>query len=200
MQRQSVGAGAQSHGGQTSAGSSKWSAITAQQIPHWNRSLLLSPNGRNAGLTTAGAVRESYFMKRIADADVTRCLISSLQRSDRIPSTPLYHSHRLYTPCRASAAAAGDDSQSGNSIARGASKAVSSAVGGVRALFSPFSDDRCNSQLLALAIGQALCSVATLIHDSYLPLYVTEQLGLSTTEVRACVQMLELWPAVWECT
>ena len=29
-----------------------------------------------------------------------------------------------------------------------------------------------------------LCSIATLIHDSYLPLYVHEELGLSTTKAR----------------
>jgi hypothetical protein len=46
-----------------------------------------------------------------------------------------------------------------------------------------FSDPRCNSKLLALAIGQMLCSVATLIHDSYLPIYVQDELGLSNTKV-----------------
>ncbi|GLI66744.1 hypothetical protein VaNZ11_010693 [Volvox africanus] len=52
-------------------------------------------------------------------------------------------------------------------------------------IFNVFSDERCNSKLLALAIGQMLCSIATLIHDSYLPIYVHEELGLSTTKIGA---------------
>ena len=50
-------------------------------------------------------------------------------------------------------------------------------------LFKVYSDPRCNRKLLALAIGQMLCSIATLMHDSYLPVYVQDELGLSNTKV-----------------
>jgi hypothetical protein len=50
-------------------------------------------------------------------------------------------------------------------------------------VFKVFSDPACNKKLLALAIGQMLCSVATLMHDSYLPVYVQDELGLSNTKV-----------------
>ena len=51
-------------------------------------------------------------------------------------------------------------------------------------VFKVFTDPACNKKLLALAIGQMLCSVATLMHDSYLPVYVQDELGLSSTKVR----------------
>ena len=54
-------------------------------------------------------------------------------------------------------------------------------------VFKVFSDPACNKKLLALAIGQMLCSVATLMHDSYLPVYVQDELGLSNTKVCACL-------------
>ncbi len=53
----------------------------------------------------------------------------------------------------------------------------------ITSIFHVFSDPKCNRRLLALAIGQMLCSVATLIHDSYLPVYVQDELGLSNTKV-----------------
>lgn len=36
--------------------------------------------------------------------------------------------------------------------------------------------------------AQALCSVATLIHDTYLPIYLQDVLGLSNT--KACTELL----------
>jgi len=50
-------------------------------------------------------------------------------------------------------------------------------------IFNVFNDPACNQKLLALAIGQMLCSIATLMHDSYLPVYVQDELGLSNTKV-----------------
>jgi biotin operon repressor len=35
---------------------------------------------------------------------------------------------------------------------------------------------------------QMLCSLATLIHDSYLPVYIQDELGLSNTKVWVCAQ------------
>ncbi|KAL6749039.1 MFS general substrate transporter [Haematococcus lacustris] len=55
----------------------------------------------------------------------------------------------------------------------------------VKGLFNVFSDEAANSKLIALAVGQMLCSVATLIHDSYLPVYVQDELGLSSTKIGA---------------
>lgn len=54
----------------------------------------------------------------------------------------------------------------------------------VRNFFTVFSDPSCNRRLFALALGQMLCSVATLIHDTYLPVYMQDVLGLSNTKVR----------------
>lgn len=52
-------------------------------------------------------------------------------------------------------------------------------------IFQPFSDPLANSKMLALAIGQMLCTVATFIHDSYLPVYLQDHLGLSNTKIGA---------------
>lgn len=77
---------------------------------------------------------------------------------------------RLLPPRAAQAAAAGD----------GADK---QEPGSALNVFRVFRDPACNRKLLALAIGQLLCSVATLIHDSYLPVYVQDELGLSNTQI-----------------
>ena len=42
-----------------------------------------------------------------------------------------------------------------------------SQAGGLKALLNPLSDPACNARLVALCSAQALCSVATLIHDTY---------------------------------
>ncbi|KAK9803095.1 hypothetical protein WJX73_000936 [Symbiochloris irregularis] len=52
-----------------------------------------------------------------------------------------------------------------------------------RALITPFSKRDVNNKLLALCSAQALCSVATLIHDTYLPVYLQDVLGLSNTKI-----------------
>ena len=65
---------------------------------------------------------------------------------------------------------------------------VDDAQSGVLSVFRVFSDKACNQKFLALTIGQTLSSVATLIHDSYLPVYVQDVLGLSNTKVwQSCV-------------
>ncbi|GAX82287.1 hypothetical protein CEUSTIGMA_g9716.t1 [Chlamydomonas eustigma] len=55
----------------------------------------------------------------------------------------------------------------------------------LKSLFTVYSDPACNARLLVLIIGQMLCSVATLIHDSYLPVYAQDVLGLSNTSIGA---------------
>lgn len=60
----------------------------------------------------------------------------------------------------------------------------SGPVAKFKALLSPFSEPSTNKKLLALCGAQALSSVATLIHDTYLPLYLSEELKLSNTKVR----------------
>eukprot|EP00798_Chlamydomonas_sp_ICE-L_P027969 gene27969-8851_t len=45
-----------------------------------------------------------------------------------------------------------------------------------------YSDPKANSKFLVLVVGQALCSIATLIHESYLPVYAQDVLGLSNTK------------------
>ena len=44
-------------------------------------------------------------------------------------------------------------------------------------------DPACNSKLLALCGAGMLSSIATLIHDTYLPVYLQDVLGLSNTRV-----------------
>jgi len=53
----------------------------------------------------------------------------------------------------------------------------------LKALLTPFSDKAANAKLLALCGAGALSSVATLIHDTYLAIYLSEVLGLSNTKV-----------------
>ena len=60
---------------------------------------------------------------------------------------------------------------------------IQQQVQGLRSLITPFSNREVNNRLLALCIAQALCSVATLIHDTYLPVYLQDVLGLSNTKV-----------------
>jgi MFS family permease len=56
----------------------------------------------------------------------------------------------------------------------------------VSSLFNVFPHDAAaNRRLLVLVVGQALCSVATLIHDSYLPVYAQDVLGLTNTSIGA---------------
>lgn len=85
-------------------------------------------------------------------------------QSRRRPTSTVVHA-------AAAAAGAPDDGKSQNSSHS------------VIDVFNVFSDPRCNRKMLALAIGQMLCSVATLMHDAYLPVYVQDVLGLSNTQV-----------------
>jgi len=57
---------------------------------------------------------------------------------------------------------------------------------GVNALLHPFSDKAINAKLLALCLAQALCSVATLIHDTYLPIYLQDVLGEARFSTLLC--------------
>lgn len=69
-------------------------------------------------------------------------------------------------------------SASGNADARPAKAKPTS-------LFTVFSDPVCNRKLFALATGQMLCSIATMIHDTYLPVYMQDVLKLSNTKIGA---------------
>ncbi len=44
---------------------------------------------------------------------------------------------------------------------------------------------KCNDKLLALSLGQMLCSIATFMHDAYLPIYVQCELGMSNSNIGA---------------
>lgn len=90
--------------------------------------------------------------------------------------TPLVSKRRHTIHVRASSAGAAE-----LSLPDDAPKAESPA-GKFKALFSPFSEPSTNKKLLALCGAQALSSVATLIHDTYLPLYLSEELKLSNTK------------------
>jgi MFS family permease len=53
----------------------------------------------------------------------------------------------------------------------------------MKQMITPFSDPAANSRLLALCTAQMLCSVATLIHDTYLPVYLSDVLHLSNSKI-----------------
>lgn len=90
-------------------------------------------------------------------------------------TSPLQHNQRSPQRDVATPALARSDDQD----RRNPFSAVAERFG---SLFNVYSDPRCNAKLLALAVGQMMCSVATLIHDSYLPVYVHDELGLSSTK------------------
>jgi len=53
----------------------------------------------------------------------------------------------------------------------------------LKALITPFNDPQANKKMLSLATAQMLCSVATLIHDTYLPVYMSDVLGMSNSKI-----------------
>ena len=53
----------------------------------------------------------------------------------------------------------------------------------LKALITPFNDPQANRKMLSLATAQMLCSVATLIHDTYLPVYMSDVLGMSNSKI-----------------
>jgi len=55
--------------------------------------------------------------------------------------------------------------------------------GKVEALVTPFSNPEANKKMLSLATAQMLCSVATLIHDTYLPVYMSDVLHMSNSKI-----------------
>lgn len=57
------------------------------------------------------------------------------------------------------------------------------SAGRLQQLLQPLSDPVANKRLLALCFAQTLCSVATLIHDTYLPVYLQDVLGMSNQKV-----------------
>ncbi len=65
---------------------------------------------------------------------------------------------------------------------------IAKQLASFKSLVTPFSDPAVNARLVSLCIASALCSVATLIHDTYLPIYLSEQLGLSNTKVGLLTQ------------
>eukprot|EP01025_Chloroclados_australasicus_P053393 TRINITY_DN6276_c1_g1_i2.p1 TRINITY_DN6276_c1_g1~~TRINITY_DN6276_c1_g1_i2.p1 ORF type:complete len:553 (-),score=35.37 TRINITY_DN6276_c1_g1_i2:618-2234(-) len=50
-------------------------------------------------------------------------------------------------------------------------------------VFQPLSDPEANRKVVALAVGGMLCSVATLVHDCYLPIYMKDVLHLNNTKI-----------------
>ena len=94
------------------------------------------------------------------------------------PCTPLAPRGRASIKIHAGAAGAAQPS-----LPDETPKAESGPVAKFKALLSPFSEPSTNKKLLALCGAQALSSVATLIHDTYLPLYLSEELKLSNTKV-----------------
>ena len=56
-------------------------------------------------------------------------------------------------------------------------------VNKLKALVTPFNDPQANKKMLSLATAQMLCSVATLIHDTYLPVYMSDVLGMSNSKI-----------------
>ena len=63
------------------------------------------------------------------------------------------------------------------------SKESEGIKGKMEALVTPFRDPEANKKMLALATAQMLCSVATLIHDTYLPVYMSDVLHMSNSKI-----------------
>lgn len=53
----------------------------------------------------------------------------------------------------------------------------------LKQLVTPFSNPEANRKMIALATAQMLCSVATLIHDTYLPVYMSDVLQMSNSKI-----------------
>lgn len=65
--------------------------------------------------------------------------------------------------------------------AQPADDARPSLITRVKDFFCPFHDAGANARFMALALGGMLCSIATLIHDSYLPVFMRDELGMSNS-------------------
>jgi len=94
--------------------------------------------------------------------------------------TPLQQPNfRAPTVVQTALAKAGDSGNEDNSIPK------PTLLSHITSLLNVFNDPACNARLLVLVIGQMLCSIATLIHDSYLPVYAQDVLGLNNTSIGA---------------
>lgn len=95
----------------------------------------------------------------------------------RLPRTPLLQTKKF------AASSIRLKSRRDRRISATADTGSVSSGGDTDGFFKVFSKPECNAKLLALATGQMLCSVATLVHDTYLPVYMQDVLGLSNTKV-----------------
>lgn len=108
--------------------------------------------------------------------------LASLGRRSTMPSTLLSH---LPLPARASPFVAARPAAPRRPLpAPRAAAAENGKASALSAALNVFSDPKCNSKMVALAVGQLLCSIATLMHDAYLPVYVHDVMGLTNTQVR----------------
>ncbi|KAF5831752.1 hypothetical protein DUNSADRAFT_12622 [Dunaliella salina] len=114
---------------------------------------------------------------------VCSCRANLRQHAPPLPSIPrplsFLRPHQRAVHVSVAVAQPGDDSS------RSEAAAAPSPLEKLTSLFKPLSDPALNNKLLALAVGQMLCSLATLIHDSYLPVYIQDELGLSNTKIGA---------------
>ncbi|KAL4428062.1 hypothetical protein ABPG75_002151 [Micractinium tetrahymenae] len=63
---------------------------------------------------------------------------------------------------------------------------------GLADMLAPLSDRGANKKLLAISTAQCLSSIATLLHDTYLPLFMSEVLGMSNTKMGNLHGLLQL--------
>jgi len=93
--------------------------------------------------------------------------------SPAFPNSSRRHAHRAVVRCEAQPAGS-----------RNVRQVFSTAgVSKLKALVTPFNDPAANAKMLSLATAQMLCSVATLIHDTYLPVYMSDVLGMSNSKI-----------------
>ena len=100
------------------------------------------------------------------------CNSSHLIQRQRVAVGTRYLSRRRVVDC----AAAADQSSSSPPPPQG-------MAGKLKALVTPFSNPEANAKMLSLATAQMLCSVATLIHDTYLPVYMSDVLHMSNSKI-----------------
>ena len=109
--------------------------------------------------------------------DIAPLAVGSLRTRAFLPRCTPHASRRINIRVQAEAASAAQPL-----VPDETPKLDSGPVAKFKALLSPFSEPSTNKKLLALCGAQALSSVATLIHDTYLPLYLSEELKLSNTK------------------
>ncbi|CAL5224326.1 g6995 [Coccomyxa viridis] len=128
-------------------------------------------------------VHINAFCTRQAPANSLFCSIQSRSKARVQHRLVKQEARRQGLTIRAAAAAEGQGFASDEGDKAQAEGWLARQSKSINELLHPFSDKAINAKLLSLCLAQALCSVATLIHDTYLPIYLQDVLGLSNSKI-----------------